>query len=120
MSNGMVADAIVRAGKNLGSPKWADILEPEGERPLGQQMMAESVQQLSQPNKPEEYDYTWDEWKTALRSPNLSNIVADYALGGRRIPEKAMEMLENQADYLDMDVNVMLELMSDSVLNGQY
>jgi hypothetical protein len=116
-ANEFVDGAYLRAAQNLRDPQFPDIREapPEG---FGQtqQEMAEFVETSGQ-QVPPEFNFTWSDWQSQM-GPNLGNLVADYAYG-ERLPDEALNQLERLADRLDISVNVMLELMSESALNRQ-
>lgn len=112
--------AYARAAANLRSPKFPDIRQPQGgEEPgFGQTQMREFLEgQKGGSQAPPEFSFTWQQWSEQM-GPNLGNIVADYAYG-EEIPEQAMDQLERLADRLDISVNVMLELMSESAQSRQ-
>src|SRR3990172_12925745 len=67
--------------------------------------------QAAQENQP---DLTWEEWQQIL-SPNMQILIRDYALRDQSLPDVARRQLEYEADRMDIDVYLLLEIIADSL-----
>jgi hypothetical protein len=60
------------------------------------------------------YDYTWNDW-SGMMSPQLANLVLDYAFTGEDLTSAARDQVEYIAEQNGISPELMLELMAQSV-----
>lgn len=76
--------------------------------------IVEKVGEVAAPQQQEVYSYTWNDWQKEM-SPVLQRVVQDYFLLGDELPWAAEDALERIADQNNIDYNLMLEQIRQSI-----
>jgi hypothetical protein len=105
----MIAQEITDVADILKDPIYPELMEGTGS--IGQQAVTEELQG----GEPTPYDFTWNEWQQVLDSPPLERLVLDFVNDGDKLSAAALDQIEYLAGGLDIDPDIMLELIEQSL-----